>query len=99
LTAGGSLVGLFEMTNKVAASYAEMNRLVTSSGMTGKEFGGLALAAKMTEVPLETMANSMFKLNANIAKANAGQYKKMVSGLALAGIHLAFPSYACRKCR
>jgi hypothetical protein len=88
IAVGGGLVGLFELTEKVAEGFSEANKAAISAGLTGKEYARLALAAKMTDVPVEAMGASMFKLNKIIAEAALGGNKKAAAAFAHIGVAL-----------
>jgi hypothetical protein len=88
LGAGAGLVGLFEMVEKVSDSFSEMNKAAISAGLTGKEFAQLSFAAKMTDVSVESMGASMFKLNRVIGDSAAGKNKNALALFEHLGIEL-----------
>lgn len=75
LGAGGSLIGLFQMTKSAAESTIAMSALTAKLGITGKEFGGLAWAAKESGVETDAMVGGLEKLNRTLGLAAAGKGK------------------------
>lgn len=88
LAAGGGLVGLIELTEKVADRFSEMNKAAIGAGMGIAQFQALSLAAKMTDVSVESAAGAMFKLNKVIATAAAGKNKDALALFAHLKLHL-----------
>lgn len=79
LGAGASLAGLFQLTHSVAQASVESEALMKKLGTTGKQFGGLAYAAKVSGVPVEAVSGSMEKLNKTLGDAARGKNKTALS--------------------
>ncbi len=73
--AAGSLVGLFEIAEHASETFSLLNKSAMEAGVTAQQFSELAMAAKMTDVPVETMSTGLFRLNRVIADSTAGKNK------------------------
>ncbi len=88
LGAAGSLAGMFEMINKSADGVAQIAKSAASVGTSFDGFERLAYAAKMTDVPIESMSTGMFRLNRAIADSVAGKNKDAAALFAHLGIRV-----------
>ena len=75
LGAGASLAGIFALTKSVAEASVEMEAMLKKVGLNGKEFGGLAYAAKVSAVPIETLTGGLEKLNKTVGLTIIGKNK------------------------
>ncbi|WP_428485948.1 phage tail tape measure protein [Rhodopila sp.] len=75
LGAGGSLVGLFEMTKEAGEAAIALDAAAQKIGVTAGQFAGLSWAAKENAVSTETMTSSLEKLNKTVGGAVAGKAK------------------------
>jgi hypothetical protein len=71
----GSLVGLFEMTEKAAEGFAEFNAQALKLGITRGQLSGLRLAAQMTDVPIEKLDAGLAKLSLTMGQVAVGKNK------------------------
>ena len=78
LGAGASLVGLFALTKSVAEARVETDALLVKLGISGKAWGGLSYAAKISAVPVEAMSGGIEKLNRTMGMMGAGRNKTAV---------------------
>ena len=88
LGSAGSLVGLFELTEKMSDAYAELAKTATAAGVTAEQFNALSYAAQQTDVPVDQLSRGMFRLNRDIAEAAAGKNKDAASLFHHLGISL-----------
>lgn len=83
VTAAGALSGLAFSAIKSAA---EMGKLAQTAGMPVESFSKLAAAAKLGEVPLESLAQNLRKLNVNLAEAAGDSSSKAAQAFAAIGV-------------
>ena len=75
LGAVGSVAGLFELVEKVAHSRAEFIATADKIGVTTTQLMGLNYAARMADVPIESMQLGMTRLNKTMGEAGLGKAK------------------------
>lgn len=88
LAAGGSLVGMFEMTHESAEAAIAFDALAIKIGVTANELAGLHWAAKESGVEIGSMDAGMTKLNKTIGMAAAGKGKDAAALFKHLGISL-----------
>ena len=88
LSVGGGLVGLFETVEKVSDSFSELNKSAIKAGVSVAAFQELSFAAKMTDVSVDSLQTSLFRLNRVIADSEAGKNKNALSLFHHLGIEL-----------
>ena len=88
LGAAGSIVGLFEMTNKAAESFSALAATATQAGVSIQTFSALSLAAKENDIPVEQLRTSLFNLSKIMGGAVAGSNKKAAELFQHLGISL-----------
>ncbi len=88
LGGAGSLAGAFALVDKVSTRIAETAKTAGSVGLSGAQFGGLTFAAKMSDVPVESMTAGVGKLNVAIGNALRGKNKDVASLFKKLGISL-----------
>jgi len=79
LGAGGSLVGLFTLTKSVAEATLAADALQKQVGITGKQLGAFTLAARMSGVPADNMAQALTKMQKAMAEAAVGQKEPLAA--------------------
>lgn len=75
LAAGGSLVGMFEMTHEAAEAAIAFDATAQKIGVTSEQLAGLNWAAKESGLAGDTMTRSMMRLNRTMGDAAAGKNK------------------------
>ena len=88
LGAGASLVGMFQMVKAAADGAIATQALTTKLGISAKEFGGLAWAAKESGVETDTLVGGLEKLNKTLGMAAAGKGKDAAALFAHLGIKM-----------
>jgi hypothetical protein len=76
LGAGGSLVGMFAMVKGAADSALAGQALMAKMQVSGKDFGGLTFAAKMTGVDPDAMGKGIIKFNKVLGEVAVGKGKE-----------------------
>jgi hypothetical protein len=84
----GSASGLFEMANGAAEAAAQLEKSAKILGMSAGQFDRFAMAAKLADVPVQTMQTSMQRLGYVIGQAAGGQNKQAAILFAHLGIKL-----------
>jgi TP901 family phage tail tape measure protein len=84
----GSASGLFEMANGAAEAAAQLEKSAKILGMSAGQFDRFAMAAKLADVPVQTMQTSMQRLGYVIGQAAGGQNKQAAVLFAHLGIKL-----------
>jgi hypothetical protein len=88
LGAAGSLVGLFEVTERMTEMRSQLAKTATEIGTTVPQLEALNMAAKLTDVNVDAMSKGMVRLERSVATAAAGKNKDVAGLFAHLGISL-----------
>ena len=80
--------GLVEMARETAEAHTQLNAMAQTLGLTIPQLQGLQLAARETDVPVESMQRGILLLDRNMAAAASGKGKDVAEIFGRMGVSL-----------